>query len=102
MRRALIFGLPAAQGKKTARRLISAACAAGVLSIVTVSGALATPNAPGCLGESVSAAATAGGRELGQLASLTARTSTRGVGDEVQLILAGEFPDDAFPNTCND
>ena len=83
-------------------RIIRAACAACVLSILTASAALAAkPSDPGCLGESVSAVATAGGRDLGQLVALTARTSTQGVGDEVQLILAGEFPDDAFPNTCN-
>jgi hypothetical protein len=50
----------------------------------------------------VSAAATTGGRDLGQLVAFTATISTQGVGDEVQLILAGEFPDDAFLNTCND
>ena len=84
-------------------RVIQAACAACALSIVTASAVLAaTPTSPGCLGESVSAAATAGGRDLGQLVALTARISTQGLGDEVQLVLAGEFPDDAFPNTCND
>ena len=84
-------------------RVIQAACAACAISIVTASAALAaTPTSPGCLGESVSAVASAGGRDLGQLVALTARESAQGVGDEVQLLLAGEFPDDAFANTCND
>jgi hypothetical protein len=79
-----------------------AGCAACALSIVTVSAALAaTPSSPGCLGESVSSAAS-GGRDFGQVVALTATISTQGLGDEVQLILAGDFPDDAFPNTCND
>ena len=82
------------------RRNFKALCAACLLSAMTATTALAAE--PACLGESVSAAATAGGRDFGQLVALTATMSTQGVGDEVQLIRAGEFPDEAFPNTCND
>ena len=81
-------------------RTFKALCAACLLSAMTATTALAAE--PSCLGESVSAVATAGGRDLGQLVALTATISTQGVGDEVQLILAGVFPDEAFPNTCND
>lgn len=98
MRRTLVFGLRVGPGG-----MIRAVCAACALTIITASAALASaPNNRGCLGESVAAAATAGGRDFGQLVALTGRTSTQGLGDEVQLVLAGEFPDDAFPNTCND
>jgi hypothetical protein len=83
-----------------ARRLLLAALAAILMSSIGATAVLA--GEPSCLGESVSAAATASGRDLGQLVALTATISTQGVGDEVQLILAGEFPDEAFPNTCND
>ena len=85
------------------RKTLKALLAAALLSALTASTALAAaPASPACLGASVSAAATTLGRDLGQLVALTARESTQGVGDEVQLILAGEFPDDAFPNSCND
>lgn len=83
-----------------ARRLLLAVLATILMSSIGASAVLAAE--PACLGQSVSTAATAGGRDLGQLVALTATTSTQGVGDEVQLILAGEFPDEAFPNTCND
>jgi hypothetical protein len=72
------------------------------VSVVGHDGTTALGAEPACLGESVSAAAKAGGRDFGQLVALTATMSTQGVGDEVQLIRAGEFPDEAFPNTCND
>ena len=86
------------------RRLIRATCAACAVSVLTATAALAAaPVAPGCVGESVSAFAAANGRDFGLGAvATTARLSTQGVGDEVQLIQAGEFPDEAFPNTCND
>ena len=82
------------------RRTFIALCAASLMSAMTASAALAAER--NCLGESVSAAARAGGRDFGQLVALTATMSSRGVEDEVQLIRAGEFPDEAFPNTCND
>ena len=85
------------------RITLKAICAAALLSALTASPALAAaPASPACLGVSVSAAASPGGRDLGQLVSQTARESTQGVGDEVQLLLAGEFPDEGFPNSCND
>jgi hypothetical protein len=75
---------------------------AATLLTLALSATAAMAAEPSCLGKSVSAAATAGGRDFGQLVALTATMSTQGVGDEVQLIRAGQFPDEAFPNTCND
>ena len=73
----------------------------GTLSTGVASGA--RPAEPGCLGASVSAAATADGRGFGAFVSFTARNDPgNGVGDAVQAVLAGVVPDEAFPNTCND
>src|SRR5688500_1982921 len=103
MRGTLVIGRSAIAGRNAAHRIVRAAFAACALSIVTASAALAAvPTSPGCLGESAAAAGSAGGRDFGQVVALTATTSTQGLGDEVQLILAGDFPDDAFQNTCND
>jgi hypothetical protein len=82
------------------RRILTAMGAGCLIAAMSLTTALAAE--PSCVGDSVSAAATAGGRDLGQLVALTATISTQGVGDEVQLIRSGEFPDDGFPNTCND
>jgi hypothetical protein len=72
-----------------------------VLSLaIGVPALAAQPASQGCLGATISAAAQLG-RDYGQLVASVA-TDVRGVGEEVQLILAGEFPDEAFPNTCND
>ena len=60
----------------------------------------ATPASHACLGRTVSGAAQAGA-DFGALVATVAK-DVRGVGEEVQLIQAGQFPDDAFPNTCND
>ena len=85
------------------RRILRGLLAAALLSALTASTALAaTPTSPPCLGNSVSAFASANGVDFGQTVALTARESTQGVGDEVQLLQAGEFPDEAFPNSCND
>ena len=78
----------------------------GLISGVVLSLALgapvlaARPASQGCLGDSVSAAAQLG-RGYGQLVASVARENG-GVGEVVQLLLAGNFPDAAFPNTCND
>jgi hypothetical protein len=78
----------------------------GFLSGIALALALASPVAAGqpashaCLGRTVSAAAQSGA-DFGRFVAAVAR-DTRGVGEEVQVVLAGEFPDDAFPNTCND
>ena len=78
----------------------------GILSAIALSFGLVTPVLAGqpanhgCLGESVSAAAQLG--QLGQLVVAPTAQDDRGVGAEVQLIMAGEFPDEGFPNTYND
>ena len=78
----------------------------GVISGVILSLAIgapvlaAQPAGKACLGETISAAAQLG-REYGQLVASVAMDE-RGVGQEVQLIQAGKFPDEGFPNTCND
>ena len=58
------------------------------------------PASKACLGRTISAAAQAGAA-YGQFVAGVARDD-RGVGAEVQIVLAGELPDEAFPNTCND
>lgn len=58
----------------------------------------ATPARHACAGRTVSMHAGPG---YGQFVKSIA-TDDRGVGEEVQLILAGELPDEAFDNTCND
>jgi hypothetical protein len=82
-------------------RTVVSLVSAAVLSLGLASAALAgQPANQACLGTSVAAAAH-GGRDFGALASSVAK-DVRGVGEEVQIILAGEFPDEGFPNTCND
>ena len=61
----------------------------------------ATPTVPGCVGESVSAAAQATGSGFGEFVSDTARLNERGVGDAVQALQAGLVSDEDYPNTCN-
>jgi hypothetical protein len=60
----------------------------------------AQPANHACGGETVSGAAHQG--KYGQLVVAPVAKDDRGVGAEVQLILAGDFPDEFFPNTCND
>ncbi len=75
---------------------------AGFALSLTLAGPVlaAQPASQACLGATISGAAQLG-RDYGQLVASVAQ-DIRGVGEEVQLILAGEFPDEAFPNTCND
>ena len=61
----------------------------------------AKPANQACGGESVSAAAQQF-RPYGQVVVAPTAQDARGVGAIVQAILAGEFPDEGFPNTCND
>ena len=61
----------------------------------------AKPANHACAGESVSAGAHAI-RPYGQVVVAPTARDAGGVGQIVQVILAGDFPDDAFPNTCND
>ena len=70
------------------------------LSLVLCSPALAArPANQACLGETLRVAAKMDG--FAELVNGVAR-DIRGVGEEVQAVLAGSFPDEAFPNTCND
>ena len=72
------------------------------LSLAVAGPALATqPANHACAGESVSAGAHAL-RPYGQIVVAPTAIDAGGVGQIVQLILAGDFPDEGFPNTCND
>jgi len=77
----------------------------GLISGVALSLALGAPVLAGppasqaCMGDTIRAAAQLG-RDYGQLVAAVAQ-DVRGVGEEVQLILAGALPDTDFPNTCN-
>ncbi len=75
---------------------------AGIALSIALAGPVlgAQPAGQACLGSTISGAAQLG-RDYGQLVASVAQ-DIRGVGEEVQLILAGEFPDEGFPNTCND
>ena len=58
-----------------------------------------------CLGADSSTAARAlhdTGSNLGAVVSEIATGSPRAIGDEVRAHLAGQIPDDVFPNSCND
>lgn len=82
-------------------RTVISLVSAAVLSLGLASAALAgQPANQACLGSSIAAAAQ-GGRDFGDLVA-TVATDVRGVGEEVQIILAGEFPDEGFLNSCND
>jgi hypothetical protein len=82
-------------------RTVISLVSAAVLSLGLASTALAAqPANQACLGRSVATAAE-GGRDFGDLVAAVA-TDVRGVGEEVQIILAGDFPDEGFPNSCND
>jgi predicted membrane protein len=61
----------------------------------------ATPANPGCLGADTSTYAKAG-RAFGRLVADIATSGPRVIGDEVKAHLAGEIPDEVFPNSCND
>lgn len=75
---------------------------AGTLAIVAASPAGAVPpNNHACLGTDASSAARAIGG-LGEFVSTTATSAPQAIGNEVQQHLAGEIPDEVFPNTCND
>ena len=82
------------------RRIIGLTCGAA-LSLALVSPVLAArPANRACAGETIRQAAQAG-RDYGQFVAAVAM-DIRGVGEEVQLILAGDLLDSDFPNTCND
>jgi hypothetical protein len=78
----------------------------GLMAGVALSLALGSPVLAGqpanqaCLGETVSAAAQQG-IDYGQFVASTAQ-GNQGVGATVQVLLAGNVPDQVFPNTCND
>lgn len=76
-----------------------------LLSLGTAPAVAGPPANQACLGQDASTAAHAlvdGGSSLGKVVSATATSEPRAIGDEVQAHLAGEIPDEAFPNTCND
>jgi hypothetical protein len=76
-----------------------------LLSLGTAPAVADPPANQACLGDDASTAAHAlvgGGSSLGEVVSATATTRPRAIGDEVQAHLAGEIPDEVFPNTCND
>lgn len=60
----------------------------------------AQPNNKACLGNDFSGYAK-GGSVFGDFVS-TIATSTKGIGDEIQLHLNGLIPDSIIPNSCND
>jgi hypothetical protein len=60
----------------------------------------AKPNNHACVGHDVSGYAE-GGAAFGHFVSGIAST-TQGIGDEIQLHMAGQIPDEVLPNTCND
>jgi hypothetical protein len=80
------------------------ASAAAVLWAALSAGSVlgAQPNQQACLGESVSAAATTMGADLGAFVSTVAQETPFGAGDDVQATLRGAVFDVDFPNTCND
>lgn len=60
----------------------------------------AQPNHQACLGEDISGYAQ-GGSDFGAFVSGLA-SSIPGVGEDIQAHLAGQVPDSAIPNSCND
>lgn len=80
--------------------LALAAVGMGVTMFAGPAGA-ARPNNRACLGVDASSAAQVL-RPSGQIISAIATSGPQSIGGEVQLHLAGEVPDSAFPNSCND
>jgi hypothetical protein len=87
------------------RTLVAAIGVAAVLVGTAMPAAsAATPSVRGCVGTSISAAATSSdGATFGHFVSGVARdTSERpGVGDAVQALESGQVLDRDFANTCN-
>jgi len=85
--------------KKTLRAMTTAA----LMTVALNGGAAfaATPAHRGCLGADTSSYAKAG-RSFGQLVRGIATSGPQVIGEEVQAHLAGEIPDEVFPNSCND
>jgi hypothetical protein len=85
-------------------RRIRLAAVLGVIllgaAVPTQAAVAAEPNNQACLGHDFSGYAKAGSAFGGFVSGLA--SSTQGVGDEVQLHLAGQVPDTVIPNSCND
>jgi hypothetical protein len=74
---------------------------AGVMALALAGPAAAgQPNNQACLGHDVSGYAAAGSGFGAFVAGIA--STTQGIGSEVQAHLAGQVPDEALPNTCND
>jgi hypothetical protein len=92
-------------GRK-ARTVVGATALAGAL-VVTAgvpSASASTPTVEGCVGASLSGAATSSaGSTFGLFVSGVARDTSDqpGVGDAVQALAAGQVLDADFQNTCN-
>jgi hypothetical protein len=82
------------------RRLVGLFAAAALALAVAAPATAAQPNNQACLGHDVSGYAAAGSG-FGHFVAGIAST-TQGIGSEVQAHLAGQVPDEALPNTCND
>ena len=86
------------------RRVLARSITAGLgaATIAVALGAPATaaqPNHQACLGHDIRAYAEAG---PGFGAFVSGLADDGGVGDEIQAHLAGDIPDAAIPNRCND
>jgi len=82
------------------RAITIAGTAVSVFSGVGNPAQAAQPNNPACLGHDFSGYAQGGAAFGGFISGLAG--GTQGVGNEIQLHLAGSIPDTVIPNTCND
>jgi hypothetical protein len=82
------------------RRAIGLLTAIGLSLAVAGPTLAARPANQACLGHDVSGLA-ADGSGFGHFVADIAM-NTRGAGEEVQALQAGQIPDEALPNTCND
>lgn len=91
-------------GRK-ARTVAGAIALAGALAVTAgvPSASASTPTVEGCVGASISTAATSSGATFGPFVSGVARdTGDRpGAGDAVQALESGQVLDANFQNTCN-
>ena len=84
------------------KRIAVAVLATAFLAGSGAAAAAAEPANPACLGVSISAAAHSGADFAAFVSSIARFSPVHGVGDEVQITLAGETADVDFPNACND
>jgi hypothetical protein len=90
-------------GRKGRTLVVAIGVAAVLVGTAMPAAWAATPSVQGCVGTSISAAATAFGEGFGSFLSEVARdTSDRpGLGDAVQALESGQVSDTGFTNTCN-